>query len=743
MLEEQRQATLTLPDNDGPIQVYCRSQNTSSGGPKVIELPSSDDDDDDDIGKPHHAQQMTVSHAPQHQGQGQKRLCLRIPPSNEQQAVRQQTTACTQISDQPSLSQVRQTTANQPIIKEPTLSQLPIVEPAISQPTFSQTSVCQTDQVVNDPVYSVVSQSQQFQPDLNVQLDIKPLNCGDNDVRTSDTVATGFLQDLNTGVIPAVSMATQGYPNIQPSPANYSNTPSPSCSSNTSSPPYSRKLYPNGQCDDSAQNIAYDTSQGNLSDGGYESATSPYSTTNTASPLQNVELLQDTESSHSIIQGDNTFLGMGYSSSPPVSVGNPEVSRANVPFSRDPLNTDNLGMDMLDELLKSFNQDNGSMDFPFSTVGNIASSNTGPTMSTAEPMSVFSPSPERPDSRSNDRPFLRSLLNMPENDIPKTPIMVKEFSFHNSVDSPSAELSSNGFSPRSDMYDSDSQQSGYTPLNPNRNLTNGKNIANKNIASENRDSMEGYQKMEISDVPHDISDIALNFLENLADGQTLSDLGSDILMDTGDDSDFSKFVSSILTQADTTQPQYATSNMANKSGITKTHSKQFPKVVMSQSAQGKQTGSRFSVPVAPRTKLGAQSAPKQPQYNSSNNASFTSLHVDHGYHQTKGTKNQFSKMRSPNGTGPSSRVNGQMNGNSLRVLYQGPKTCRGQSNNTMSQLEKQLRGMGRDATTPDHGSSVRSGQPKPFLEQLLTGELTKDKYIEMEKERREIGRAHV
>ena len=211
MLEEQRQATLTLPDNDGPIQIFCPSQNTSCGGPKVIELPSSDDDDDeDDIGKPTHAQQMTVNHASQHQGQGQKRLCLRIPASNEQQSatsqpMRQQTnfvtTTSTQISDQPSLSQIRQTTANQPIIKEPTLSQLPAVEPTISQPTLSQTSLCQTDQVVNDPVYSVVSQSQQFQPDLNIQLDIKPLNCGDNDVRTSDTVNTGFLQDLNTGIL--------------------------------------------------------------------------------------------------------------------------------------------------------------------------------------------------------------------------------------------------------------------------------------------------------------------------------------------------------------------------------------------------------------------------------------------------------------------------------------------------------------------------------------------------------------
>lgn len=488
-------------------------------------------------------------------------------------------------------------------------------------------------------------------------------------------------------------------------------------SSGSSSPPYTLKLYRSGPSDENGQNAVYDASQGNLSDGGYESATSPYSSTNTASPLQNVEFLQDVESSQSIIQGDNSFLGIGYSCSPPVSMGNPEVSQSNIVSSRGNLTTD--GMDMLDELLKSINQETGSgnTDFPLSTVSSIANTNTGPLMSTTEPMSVYSPSPERPDSRSNDRPFLRSLLNMPENDIPKTPIMMTEFSFH--TNSP-AESGKSGFSPQSDTYDSDSQHSGYLQI------SSGKNVNNMKQTPNSDDSLPGYQKMELSDVPQDINDLAINFLDDMSDDHDLSDLGSDILMDTGDDSDFSKHASSILTRTEAEQSQYAT---GDKHGTIdksiKTQSKSSFPTVVNQSAPGKQTGNRFSVPVAPK-KLGAQSVVKPAQQSSGNNSSFTSLHVDHGYHQTKGTKNQLSKMRSPHVAGPSSRVNGQMSLNNSRPPYQTQRTCRGQSRETscMSQLERQLRGC----------SSVRNGRPT-CLEQLLTGELTEDRYIAMERER--------
>ena len=535
--------------------------------------------------------------------------------------------------------------------------------------------------------------------------------------------------------MPAVSMAAPAYPGLQPA-SNYSDAavsdiPSPSGSSNTSSPPYTRKLFRHCASDENMQNLAYDTSQGNISDGGYESATSPYSSTNTASPLQNLDLLQDAEGSQSLIQGDNTFLGVGYSCSPPVSVGNSDLAQSNAAPSRDNLNADGIGMDMLDldELLKSFNQENicGNIEFPLSTISSIANSNTGSLMSSPEPTSVYSASPERPDSRSstNDRPFLRQLLNMPENDIPKTPIMVKEFPFH--ANSPGDSIKS-CFSPHSDISDSDSQQSGYATVNRNTN-----NMKSNAVKGEN---LEGYSKMDLSDVPQDIPDeLALNFLENMTDVHDLSDLGSDILMDTGDDSDFSKFVSSILTQADIPQTQYSTA--PSKSGTVsgnnnKTQSKsQFPKVV-TQSAHGKQTGNQFCVPVAPK-KLGAQSVSKQGHIGTSNNLTVNSLHVDHGYHQTKGNKNQFLKLRSPT-AGPSSRVNGQMNGNISRPPYLAQRNCRLQTRDTMSQLEKQLRGWGRDASTPDHGSN-RNGQPRPFLEQLLTGELTKDRYIEMERER--------
>ena len=532
-------------------------------------------------------------------------------------------------------------------------------------------------------------------------------------------------------MLPEVSIATQTFPGLQASPGGYSNTSSPS-SSSTPSPPYSRKTYVHTHSGENAQNVAYEMSQGNLSDGGYESATSPYSSTNTASPMQNVDLLQD-ESSHSIIQGDNTFLGVGYANSPPVSVGtNPDISRVTTIYSRDNLHSEGLGIDMLDELLKSICQEGGNIDYPSQTVNNISTNNTGSLINNGDSVGGFSQSPERPDSRSNDRPFLRSLLNMPENDIPKTPITVKDFSYHTGVDSPSTD-STIGFSPKSEVYDSDGQLGGYNPItSTNRNMTGLKSNVSKGMADDIITNQD-YQKMEISDVPPDISDIALNYLETLTEGQTLSDLGSDILMDTGDDSDLTKFVSSILTQPDPTPPQYAASNAATKSGhngVNKMQTKsQFPKVVVTQSGQGRQTGSQFSVPCAPKNKQGAQSATKQSQYGFSNNSCFTSLHVDHGYHQTKATKNQFSKMRSLNTSGQNTAYNS-------RPPYHGQKSCRTQSKDTMSQLEKQLRGWGRDCSTQDYGgSSARNGQPKSFLEQFLTGELTKDRYIEMEKER--------
>ena len=517
-------------------------------------------------------------------------------------------------------------------------------------------------------------------------------------------------------------MTTQEFPNLQVSPGSYSNDSSPS-GSNASSPPYSRKVYVNAHGGKNSQNIAFEPSQGNLSDGGYESATSPYSSTNTTSPIQNIELLQE-ESTHSVIQGDNTFLGVGYSSSPPVSISNPEISGTNTVYSRDTLQAEGLGIDVLDELLQSICQETGNIDYSSSIVNNIINNNNkGHPINNTDSSGVYIQSPERPDSRSNDRPFLRSLLNMPENDIPKTPV-----SFHAGVDSPSAD-SNSPFSPRSDVYDSDGQHSGFSPMTTNSNNTNVQSSASKSMLNNDTPNQD-YMKMEITDVPQDISDFALNYLETLTEGQTLSDLGSDILMDTGDESDFSKFVSSILTQPDTAPPQCAASGSASKLGhvsVNKMQTKsQFPKVV-NQSGQGKQTGSLFSVPCAPKSnKQGAQSTTKQSQYGLHNNSRFTSLHVDHGYHQTKVTKNQFSKMRSPN-------VSGQ-NFNS-RPPYQGQKSCRVQSRDTMSQLEKQLRGWGRDSCTQDSCGSSRNGQPKSFLEQFLTGELTKDRYIEMEKER--------
>lgn len=714
MLEEQKQNSLTLPDNQEDYTVsYCTNQNTSqnaaSSGPKIVEIPSDDDDDDDDsqLGKSPLPQQMTVTHTPDHKGQ--KRICIRIPPQPPE----------SQAGSQPVI-QPGKFVVSQPQMSQSSMnmmSQTTVNQHGMGQPVLNQTSLSQVAPVGSETGYAMAGQAQQFQPDVKM---------------SNEQASAGFLQDLNQGIVPAVSMAAPAYHSLQPE-SNYSDAaandvPSPSGSSNTSSPPYTRKLFPHCASDENMQHLAYDASQGNVSDGGYESATSPYSSTNTASPLQNLDLLQDAESTQSLIQGDNTFLGVGYSCSPPVSVGNSDLAQAHAAPLRDNMNADGIGMDMLDldELLKSFNPEHlcGNIEFPLSTVSTIANSNTGPLMSSPEPMSVYSPSPERPDSRSstNDRPFLRQLLNMPENDIPKTPIMVKEFSFH--ANSPGDSIKS-CFSPHSDISDSDSQHSGYATVN--RNINNMKSNVMKD------ENLEGYSKMDLSDAQQDIpDDLPLNILENMTGGEELSDLGNEILMD----SDFSKIVSSILTQTDTPQTQYSTapskSGTVSGSNNNKTQSKsQFPKVV-TQSAHGKQTGNQFCVPVAPK-KLGAQSIPKQGHIGTSNNSTVNSLHVDHGYHQTKGNKHQFLKLRSPTG-GPSSRVNGQMNGNISRPPYLAQRNCRLQTKDTMTQLEKQLRGWGRDASTPDYGSN-RNGQPRPFLEQLLTGELTKDRYIEMERER--------
>ena len=198
MLEEQKQASLTLPDNQDDISVLCCEKTASaSAGPQIVEI-TSDEDDDEDIGKSPPDLQRTVKHVPPHKGQ--KRICIRVP---EQPAVTQvhgnQTdfvrTTVTQTSNQATLNHI---TINQQIINEPTLNQIPLIESTLSQPTFSQTSLCQTSPSMIDSAYSAASQNQQFQADTNIHLDVKPSDLLGDDGLT-DSVITSFAQDLNAG----------------------------------------------------------------------------------------------------------------------------------------------------------------------------------------------------------------------------------------------------------------------------------------------------------------------------------------------------------------------------------------------------------------------------------------------------------------------------------------------------------------------------------------------------------------
>lgn len=198
MLEEQKQNSITLPDNhdDITVSLYGR-QNTACQGPKIVEIPSDDDDNDSDIGKSLPRLRQTVSKTQERQSQ--KRICIRIPPlpPESQSPTRQSTDfipACQGQTDQLSLCCLNQPVVNQQALNEPSLNLMTLTETTLSQPTLSQTTLCQTAPVVSDAAFSMVSQGQEYLP-----ADVKPTILELDNANVAEQVNTGFLEDLTPG----------------------------------------------------------------------------------------------------------------------------------------------------------------------------------------------------------------------------------------------------------------------------------------------------------------------------------------------------------------------------------------------------------------------------------------------------------------------------------------------------------------------------------------------------------------
>ena len=185
MLEEQKQNSLTLPDNQEDFTInYCPNQNTASAGPKIVEIPSSDDDDDDNhLGKsplPPQPQQMTVTHTPDNQGQ--KRICIRIPPQPPETK-----TGGPRQGGPPPLIRAGKFVVSQPQTTQPAMNlvgQTTVNQHIMGQPTLNQTTLNQAAPVAAETGYAMAGQGQQFQPDVKLP---------------ADPAGVGFLQDLNQG----------------------------------------------------------------------------------------------------------------------------------------------------------------------------------------------------------------------------------------------------------------------------------------------------------------------------------------------------------------------------------------------------------------------------------------------------------------------------------------------------------------------------------------------------------------
>ncbi|XP_053399892.1 myb-like protein A [Mercenaria mercenaria] len=508
------------------------------------------------------------------------------------------------------------------------------------------------------------------------------------------------------------------------------------------------------------QNMGPSCSSSHSEDAGYESASSPYNgsyfSPQMVSPVCSYDngndrgYAPDLNNPRSLIQGQNCSLGVGYSPAATMTQNNCDYIQGEHPMDVLADTSTEFSNPALDEILRSLiNQPTSdnldvNMALVYSSIESLTSKSP-PTVSTSvknpaansyeylKPETKATnntlPFPQRKLSeKRTDKPLLRSFLTMPKEAIPSQP-PGGFIQMCNKKDEKASAFAKGVNNPVAKQVNKSAQIQNQTCRNNNNYRAS---VSGSFSECENGpvDNMDNSEALDFDEIP----EYALQYLVNdftdaqaqalIADLQGEGGLQNDSFMDTSE-SDFTKdFVSSLESQS---------ANVSTGS-----------ESVGFSSLAGSQTGSNipFSQCKTACYSLGTSTkCNSNPQQNLNSGLNGSSMSLgnyrsgnsghDHVYHQSVNRLNGQNRPRfhkTPENRGMCDRING------------GQNTCHSQtqtSEHCMSELERHLRNKLTSRAMGCSGGQSRCimNSDKPFLQQLLTGELTNDMYMKMEKKR--------
>jgi hypothetical protein len=516
----------------------------------------------------------------------------------------------------------------------------------------------------------------------------------------------------------------------------------------------SNEHYINGMVD---QTMGASCSSSHSDDAGYESASSPYNgsyfSPQMVSPVCSYNngsdpgYTPDINNRNGLIHGQNCSLGVGYGQAVSFNQAGDMLQREQ-PMDVLPDSNTEFSYPVLDEILQSLNQTTtDNLDVNMALVYSSIESLTSKTPSSIA-TSVMNPvetkfhqvkpvtktrsavpfQQKKQLEKRTDKPLLRSFLTMPKESIPSQPLG-GFIQMRNKKEENLSSFAKEGNGPVAKQGNTSAQtQNNQIPTcrnNINRCNGDGSISDCANGQMDNNDN----EALDFDEIP----EYALQYLVNdftdaqaqalIADLQGEGGLQNDSFMDTSE-SDFTKdFVSSLENQSmmanvstestgfNSFTGSQVCSNIPNSQCKTQCYS--FGNSTKCNSTQQHNLNSRSS---------GASTG---------NYCEVSSGH-DHVYHQSM------------------SRLNGQNrqrfhklpeNRGGCNKLSSGQNTCHSQtqtSEHCMSELERHLRNKkltSRDMTLNRVQNVCIMNSEKPFLQQLLTGELTNDMYMKMERSR--------
>ena len=456
------------------------------------------------------------------------------------------------------------------------------------------------------------------------------------------------------------------------------------------------------------------------SDPGYESANSPYSG----------------HFSPQLVSPGQANFGNGFANGQRCQLPafSPSPNLATNQFESENNEVDQADQ-VLDTLLKNFSSEdamNGELNMAaiFSTIQSLTSQNEPPVSTFVHSPgqnNKFSPSRQGPLMASQKRTeqksssVLRNILTMPEKDLPKD-LPTFGIQFNNNSKSCSKQGSHSVNQGPCGQGKISAQKLESPPCDVPSTVNGWAGVCSgidkdTCLHIDNSDDL-----LSLSGIPDEISDFAIQYLDTVLDAQAdsvISQLqnGDDSFMDTSDSDVLTKvLINSLESHCSPSLTQtLEDDNYRDGSGVLEGN------IPISQCHSPMSTDSQYSC----MTPNGDASF--FPNGSPTNTGSAGSSSHDHVYHQSVNSANLQNRSRSQ--TIPD---------NGLAGLYrQQNRNCRNSSCQTqtseycLSELERHLRNKRAEMS----GESSLSTSPKPFLEQLLTGELTKDMYMKMERDR--------